>query len=522
MAEAHLWTGGRIYTGRRRVDALLVEDGRVIAAGPEASVVRQAPTGTERTALGGRSIAPGLIDAHVHLTEIARQAEGLDLRGRTSADELVSAVERWAADHPGRPVAGRGWDPERWAHPRWPDRSSLDRVAPDVPVVLYHASGHAALANRAALEAIGIPSERPVPEQPTVGHFPDGRPNGLLFEEAMAPLGPLVAEAVPVGPAELGRVAGRLSAAGITAVGAMSSPPGEIEALRQLSAAHALPLTVRGYVRLGHWRAIPAGARGRAGDPVAVVGVKAFLDGAFGPRTAWLSDAYADAPDSTGVPVGDEAHLAEEIVAVRAAGLAPALHAIGDRAVARALHLLASDRDGPGPPARIEHAGLVPPELLPGLDGRRPMLVVQPGFVWSDGWLTARLGSARARWAYPFRTLLDRGIPLAGSSDAPFDPIDPWRGLRAATARRGPDGRSANPDPTEALSPEQALSLYTRGAAVAIGLHDAGTLEVGAPADLVVLAAPSLAAAIDGALPPVVETWVAGRPARTGAPPPLA
>jgi len=510
-SEARLWTGGRIYTGRRVAEALLVEDGRVVAAGPARAVVPLAATGTERFDLAGRSIVPGLIDAHVHLTEIARQREGLDLTGTTSADDLVAAVGRWREGRPGGAVAGRGWDPERWGDRRWPDRRALDRAVPGAVAVLYHASGHAALANEVALAAIGLDPNRAAPEDPTIGRFADGRPNGLLFEEAMGPLGALVADAVPTGPRELARVLADLSGQGITAVGSMSTPPGELDALRTLAASGELPVTVRGYVRLGRWRTLSAGERGVAGDRVAVAGVKVFLDGAFGPRTAWLSEEYADAPGVVGVPVGDEADLAREIADLRTEGLAPALHAIGDRAVARALRLIASTGGGESAPARIEHAGLVPPDLLAAFDCPRPMAVVQPGFVWSDGWLEARLGRARARWAYPFRTLLDRGIPIAGSSDAPFDPSDPWRGLRAAVARRGPDGRSANPSVGEALAPEQALALYTRGAAAAIGLPGHGTLEAGAPADLAVLDAPSLATAIGQAGNPVRETWVAGR-----------
>lgn len=509
--EARLWKGGRIYTGRRWVEALLVEDGRVVAAGPATSVVPLAGTGTERTDLAGLAVVPGLIDAHLHPTEIARQREGLDLTGVASATELVAAVERYGAEARGRPVAGRGWDPERWADRRWPDRRELDRAVPDSVTILYHASGHAALANATALAAIGIDPSRPIPESPTIGRFPDGRPNGLLFEESMTPLGPLVAEAVPVGPEELARVAGLLASSGITAVGAMSMPAGELDALRSLAAAGRLPLTVRGYVRLGHRRALPRGRRGEPSDAVAITGVKLFLDGAFGPRTAALSLPYSDDPMTSGVDVGSDNDLIAEIADARAEGLTPALHAIGDRAVARAVRLIGSVGRGETAAPRIEHAGLVPPELLPRLAQLRPVLVVQPGFVWSDVWLDRRLGSDRARWAYPFRTLLAHGIPLAGSSDAPFDPVDPWRGVRASLSRLGPDGRSANPSGAEALTMEQALGLYLHGAAAALGLDNHGSLEAGAVADLVVLTAPTLEAAMTSTAAPIAETWVGGR-----------
>jgi len=179
--------------------------------------------------------------------------------------------------------------------------------------------------------------------------------------------------------------------------------------------------------------------------------------------------------------------------------------------VLRATRLLGPylGRDG-GALARIEHVGLVPPAVLSELGATRPALTVQPGFVWSDHWLTDRLGAERARWAYPFRTLADHGLLLAGSSDAPYDPPDPWRGVRAAIGRRDELGRSANPDPKEALALEEAVRLYTANAGTVLGDRSIGTLEAGARADLVVMAARDLGQAIREGAAGVRETWVDG------------
>jgi hypothetical protein len=135
---------------------------------------------------------------------------------------------------------------------------------------------------------------------------------------------------------------------------------------------------------------------------------------------------------------------------------------------------------------------------------------VQPGFLWSDFWLPARLGVDRTRWAYGFRTLIDHGHLLSGSSDAPIDPPDPWRGVRAAVERRDELGRSANPDPREALAVEEALRLYGENAGAVLGERFLGTLEVGSAADLLVLEARSLGEAIRQGASGVQETWVAG------------
>ena len=180
---------------------------------------------------------------------------------------------------------------------------------------------------------------------------------------------------------------------------------------------------------------------------------------------------------------------------------------------ARSSGPLASSRrthDARGPLPASSTSGRPLPRVLAVLDAVRPALVVQPGFVWSDWWLPDRLGPEKVRWAYAFRTLIDRGHLLVGSSDAPYDPPDPWRGLRAATERRDELGRSANPDPREALAFEEAAQLYGVNAGTALGEPSLGSLEVGSKADLIVLEATSLGEAVRVGAKAVRETWVEG------------
>lgn len=510
MSEARLWTGGRIFTGRRYAEALLVDQGAVLAVGPENDVRRLAPTGTEVVSLGGRLILPGLIDAHLHLSDLTRFREGLNLTEVHDAGELLQRLRDWVAAHPTGPIVGRGLDVDRSLGGRWPLRTELDGVANDRPVVLYQASGHAAVVNSFALSAASLETRSSAELEGRVGEASDGSPNGILYEEALRWLAPV--SATPVTGPDLVRSLEFLASLGLTTVASMNVPPEELAELRSLAADDRLPIRVRAYLRLlriGEVRRSDLAPVGRPGR-FAVVGTKGFTDGAFGPRTAWLSEPYSDALGTSGLAVESDEVLSAALAVGNELGLAPALHAIGDRAVVRAARLLAPYLRSEGASPRIEHVGLTPPATLSVLNDLRPALVVQPGFVWSDSWLPERLGAERVRWAYAFRTLADLGHRLVGSSDAPYDPPDPWRGLRAATYRRDSLGRSANPDPSEVLAFEEAVRLYGNNAGEALGEPTLGLLEPGANADLVVTDARSLEGAVRFGATAVRETWVEG------------
>jgi predicted amidohydrolase YtcJ len=512
VTDSTLFVGGRVFTGRRYCEALLVENGAVVLVGTEAEARRAAPTGVETHSLAGDLLLPGLVDAHLHVAEVTRAREGLHLGEATSIKESVEALRRWADAHPSGWIVGRGWDPERSPGREWPTRHDLDRASRDRPVVVVHGSGHAVIASSAALEVAGFGRSTADPPGGRLGREPDGAPDGRLFEGALrVVMGRPEALDLP-DPSALRRTLQSAAALGLTTVGAMSASPEEANALRELSRTGALPGRVRVYLHGNRWTEYfhaPAGSDGAPGR-FAVVGVKEYTDGAFGTRTAWLSEPYADEPGTAGMPVAGREPLRVLLEAIAAKGLVPALHAIGDRAVDSALKLLEGFRTSSGRPARIEHAALTPPALFGRLARVRPALIVQPGFVWSDHWLGARLGPDRVRWAYAFRTLERQGNLLVGSSDAPYDPMDPWRGILAAVQRTDPQGRSANATPEEALTAEEAIRLYTANAGVAFGEPELGHLEPTSTADLVRVAAPSLGAAIEAGSAAVRETWVGG------------
>jgi predicted amidohydrolase YtcJ len=512
MTDARRFTGGRVFTGHQLAEALLIENGRVASVGTESEVARAAPTGCEVEELHGRLVIPGLVDAHLHIAETTRAERGMAVAGLRSREELVERLRRWTRDHPTGPIVGRGWNVEAFPDKREPTRHDLEAAVSDRPVILYHASGHAAVVNGAALEAAGYSDHSPDPPGGRLGREPDGAPNGLLYERAVDPVARFTSGAFPSDREEVAQTLRSIASLGVTTVGTMSTDPEELEVLTSLGRSGELPVRVRAYVRFSRLALVNI-ARPLAvetNDLLVVRGTKAYTDGAFGPRTAWLSEPYADLPGSSGDSTLSTKALADMVQVTVDAHLVPALHAIGDRALQVAVQALEPVERLLGA-ARIEHASLVPPALYPLLDQVRPTLVVQPGFVWTDAWLGERLGTQRARHAYPFRTLIERGHVLVGSSDSPYDQLDPWRGLAALVHRTDPDGRSANPSPEENLSPEQAIQLYTANAGPGLGEADLGSLEVGARADLVVVDAPDLSVAIARGAPGVQATWMAGR-----------
>ncbi len=521
MHDARRFTGGRVFTGRHMVDAVLIEGGRVAAVGSEEEVRRVAPTGCEVEDVHGGLVIPGLVDAHLHIAETTRAEHGLPVEGLRSREELVERLQRWAGQHPTGPIVGRGWNVEGFPDKREPTRLDLEEAVSDRPVILYHTSGHAAVVNGVALEAAGYTDRSPDPPGGRLGRAPDGSPNGLVYERALDPIARFSSGAFPSDREQVAKTLRTIASFGITSVGTLSTDPEELEVLISLGLSGDLPVRVRAYVRYSRLALVDVGRplEQETNDLLVVRGTKAYTDGAFGPRTAWLSRPYADRPQGSGDSTLSPKELADAVRTTTEYGLVPALHAIGDRALGVAAAALEGIEPVPGS-SRIEHASLVPPDLYPLLDRVRPTLVVQPGFVWSDAWLGERLGAERARHAYPFRTLLERGHALVGSSDAPYDPLDPWRGLAAAVNRTDPGGHSANPDPRESLTPEQAFQLYTANAGPGLGETDLGSLDLGARADLVVLDAPDLARAIGRGSPGVRSTWMGGQRTYRRASPP--
>lgn len=531
-AMDELLVTGTLHTldpARPRAEAALVRDGRFACVGSVADCAGRASPGARRLELGKGSATPGLVDAHGHVFGLARARAEVTCAGAASAEACAARVAAAAAGVPaGRWIRGRGWDQNKWPGAAFPTAAVLARAVPDHPVVLVRVDGHAAWVNDAALAAAGIGAGTADPPGGKLVRDAAGRPTGVLVDAAME----LVFAKLPAPtPAEweegLLAALAELASLGLTAVHDAGVPPAGLDAYRRLAAAGRLPIRVEamieGQVPLGallpelaRWRGAPGSTPpGTSVGLLHVGAVKLYADGALGSRGAALLADYADDPGNRGLLLTPPDELAAKVRAVAAAGLQPAIHAIGDRACREVLGLF----DAGGAPLRalrprVEHLQILEPADLPLLARSGAVASMQPTHATSDGaWVPARLGegTSRLRGAYAWRSVSAAGAPLAFGSDFPIEEPDPRAGLYAAEARRLADGRPFLPE--EAVAREVALRAFTAGPAYAAFAEGRrGMIREGFDADLTLFAEDVLAAPVE-ALPglTVTATVVAGR-----------
>ncbi len=488
LRNARIWTGA---PSAPWAEAALVRDGRFAAVGRAADF--EAPPGAEVVDANRRLAVPGFTDAHAHLLGTGAAMRSVHLKDAASVAECVRRVaERSAATPPGGWVRGAGWDQNAWPGADFPHRRDLDAVAPDHPVVLIHTSGHCSWVNSAALRAANITSATAAPPGGAIDVDGEGEPTGILRDTAAR----LVAHVAP-GPAPAERLAALNDAIahahslGVTGVHAMDVGRGELQALYALRDSGALRLRVRAYMsatRLDEWfdRNL---ATGDGDDLLRISGVKFFTDGALGSLTAWIFDPY-EGSAGTGLALQPPEDLERDIRACLERGLAPAVHAIGDRANRTALDIFERARSlAPALPRRIEHAQLLTREDLPRFAELGVAASVQPIHATQDMAKVDRWWGARGRYAYAFASLLATGATLAFGSDTPVETMDPIAGIHAAVMRRNAAGAPAGGwYPAERVTLEDALRAYTAGCAAAAGDGaPSGRIAPGCPGDLVVL-----------------------------------
>ena len=393
---------------------------------------------------GGRTMLPGLIDAHGHVMGLGLGALQLDLTGTRSIAELQQRLKAYAAvTISPRWIVGRGWNQEQWSDGRMPTTADLDAVVADRPVWLVRVDGHAAVGNSAALKEAGITAQTKAP--------PGGRiDKGVFVDAARDLVEKHIPETLPAQrDAALVKAQELLLASGLTAVADMGTAEADWNALRRMGDSGRLQLRVMSYADSIPTLLSVAGPRPTGwlyDGRLRMGGIKIYADGALGSRGAWLKAPYHDMPSTRGLSLLDDARLKN--LASRAAmdGFQVAIHAIGDAAndqVIGAFEELAETYKGDRR-WRIEHAQVVDPADIPRLAKTGIIASMQPTHQTSDRTMAeARLGPARLDGAYAWQTLAKSGVRLPLGSDFPVESPNPFHGLSAAISRQAAGGRTS-------------------------------------------------------------------------------
>jgi predicted amidohydrolase YtcJ len=482
-----------------QVTAVLIDGARILALGERDELKKLSHGRLEELDLKGRTVLPGLTDAHIHIQHYSLSLEKIDCETKTKDECLRRVAERVKNAKPGEWILGHGWNQNEWSSGgEWPTARDLDTLAPNNPVYLTAKSLHAAWANTAALNLARITNDTPDPKDGAVQRDQRGAATGILLETAME----LVGRALPEPTVQdieraIEKAQPILHRMGLTAIHDFDRR----DSFMALQSLHA-----RGKLKLRVSKNIPVesvdhahqlGLRTGFGDEWLWLGsVKAFMDGALGPHTAAMFQPYVNEPENRGILNMDGEELFEHCRKAANIGMSMTVHAIGDRANHEVLNAYAqlrkyeAERSLPHPRHRIEHVQILHPDDVPRLAQLNVVASMQPIHATSDMYAADRFWGDRSVLSYAWRTQLQQGAPMAFGSDAPVESPNPFLGLHAAVTRRRADG-SPSPEgwyPEQKLTLAEALHAYTVGAAYAGNAeHRMGKLSVGYLADLIVL-----------------------------------
>jgi predicted amidohydrolase YtcJ len=501
--SAFLLVNGKIWTGdsqKPTAQALAVANDTIAAVGTDEEILKIGGGRTLVVDLEGKLVLPGFNDAHVHFLAGGQSLTGPQLRLAKSAEDFRNILGDFAKHQPhGTWILHGEWDNQSWSDKALPTHELIDSVTSHWPVLVSHTDGDMALANSVALEKAGITANTKDVEGGVIVRDERGNPTGILKGAAQD----LVRKCIPSPTDEAIREAIRAAQTyanshGVTSVQDMSASPAVLRVYQQMMRDGELRVRISGHQPLGEWKRLAdVGVSADFGNFwLHIGGLIGLADGSVSSGTALFQKPYSDDPKNSGIPgpeLSNSKQLWQDIREADAAGLQVTVQASGDKANREVLNLyerLQWEKGSRDRRLRIEHA-----EHLSGRDIQRfadlhVIPSVQPYQCIDDGrWLEARIGKDRAKTAFPFHTLLQKGTILAFGSDWPSEPIDPLLGIYAAVTRRTLDGQ--HPDgwiPEQHITVEDAVRAYTIGSAFASFEDEIkGSIKPGKLADLVVL-----------------------------------
>lgn len=478
-----------------RIQAIAVASGKVIATGTNQEVQKFKGAKTQAIDLAGHFVMPGFNDAHTHLASGGFEKLDVNLVGTKSLEEMKQRIAtRAKTTGLGDWLVGRGWDHTKWTEQKLPSRQDIDPDTGNHPAIFVRVDGHIAVANTAALKAMGITAQSPDPQGGKIDHDAQGEPTGILRETAKdSVLGriPKPSQAQRRKAAELAL----LDAAqwGITSA-QDNSDWADFLTYEELEKEGKLTL------RISEWLPFDAPmdelnrrrSHHPASDPMLhTTMLKGFMDGSLGSHTAAMLAPYSDDSKNLGIPRYSQDVLDKKAMERARAGFQLGFHAIGDRGARMALEAFSQGQQHSSARDfrfRIEHAQVVAPEDFERFKELGVIASMQPNHLLTDmNWAEAHVGAERARYSYAWKEFLDDGIHLAFGTDYPVEPITPFRGLYAAVTRKNEAGTKEYV-PEQKITIGQAIFAYTIGSAYAeYSEKEKGYLAPGMLADFVVL-----------------------------------
>jgi predicted amidohydrolase YtcJ len=504
-------------------DAIAVQDGKVVTTGA-LNDLQQEMEGFNLIDGEGKTLIPGLIDAHTHVMGLGYQQLDVDVQGVDSLEETLEIIGQYAEDNPDLEwIQGRGWNQVLWEENEFPTAEDLDRVVPDRPVYLTRVDGHAAWTNSRAMEIAGISRDTPDLQGGVVLRDEFGDATGIFVDATMN----YIEDHIPARTAEENYQAFELALQEMTKHGLTSVHDARInvdtwEMYKDF--ADEGELITRIYAMIGGTGdtfdelAQNGPIESYADDMLALRSVKISADGALGSRGAAMIEHYHDDPGNSGLLFYDQQELNEMVIKGASNGFQMNIHAIGDAANRQVLDAFQNAKEELGDQSdlrhRVEHAQIVHPDDIPRFVELDLIASMQPTHATSDmNMAEDRVGSERMEGAYAWQTFLDQGTVIAGGSDFPVEDVNPFYGLYSSITRQDHGGMPPGGWYSEhRLSREETLRIFTRDAAYSAHQEDVlGTLEAGKWADFILIDRDIFE--VDASeiwQTEVLETWVAG------------